>query len=193
MYDKAGSILRLETTINNPRRFSVWRRGRLRGKSVMRWMPLRKGIADLQRRVRLSQAANHRYLDALAVVGETRPSHQLLDSVCKRVEIAGRKYRALYPIAPQESAVYRALLRGEHQLQGIRNEDLRQELFGDQRQPLQRRKLSARITRLLRLLRAHRLIYKVLHTNYYRITKKGQEIMSTALKFRATDIALLAT
>lgn len=194
MYDKAGSVLRVETTINNPRRFSVWRRGRLQGRSMMRWMPLRKGIADIRRRVALSRAANSRYFDALAVVGESRPSHQLLDPVSKRVEADGRKYRPLYPITPQESAIYRALLRGEYQLQGIRNEDLRKHLFdNDQLDKIQRRKLASRVTRLLRLLRAHKLIYKVLRTNYYRITKKGYEIMTTSLIFRETNFALLAT
>jgi hypothetical protein len=194
MYDKAGSVLRVETTINNPRRFSVWRRGRLRGKRVMRWMPLRKGIADIGRRVQLSLAANGRYFEALAVVGETRPAHKLLDGVSKRVAVAGRKYRPLHPIAPQESAVYTALLRGDYLLQGIRNEDLRQQLFtADEFDPVQRRRAAGRVTRLLRLLRAHKLIYKVLRTNYYRITKKGHEVMSTALYFRDTDLALLAT
>lgn len=194
MYDKVGSVLRVETTINNPRRFSVWRRGRQGGQMKMRWMPLRKGIADIGRRVQLSQAANYRYLDALAVVGETRPAHQLLDAVSQRVEVHGRKYRPLHPIAPTESAVYHALLRGDYHLQGIRNEDLRKHLYGnEERDPLQRRKTAGRVTRLLRLLRAHKLIFKVLHTNYYRLTKKGQEIMSTALYFRETDLAFLAT
>src|SRR5262249_39567523 len=32
MYNKAGSILRIETTINNPRRFKVWRRIRIGNK-----------------------------------------------------------------------------------------------------------------------------------------------------------------
>ena len=194
MYDKAGSVLRVETTINNPRRFSVWRRGQQGGERVMRWMPLRKGIADIGRRVQLSHAANERYFEALAVVGETRPAHQLLDAVCKRVQVGGRKYRPLYPIAPNESVVYATLLRGDYLLQGIRNEDLRKQLFAaDDLDPVQRRHAAGRVTRLLRLLRAHKLIHKVLHTNYYRITKKGYEIMSTALYFRETDLALLAT
>ncbi len=194
MYDKAGSVLRVETTINNPRRFSVWRRGKQGGKLKMRWMPLRKGIADIGRRVQLSQAANHRYLEALAVIGEPRPSHQLLDTVSKRIEVEGRKYRPLHPITPQESAVYDVLLRGEHNLQGIRNEDLRKHLYAAaELDPVHRRHAAGRVTRLLRLLRAHKLISKVLHTNYYRLTKKGQQIMSTALYFRETDLALLAT
>jgi hypothetical protein len=36
------------------------------------------------------------------------------------------------------------------------------------------------------------LIYRVTNTNYYRLTKLGEEIMTTATKFRATNIALLA-
>ena len=31
--------------------------------SEKRWRPLRKGVADLYRRAKLSQAANDRYLD----------------------------------------------------------------------------------------------------------------------------------
>jgi len=194
MYDKAGQVLRIETTINNPRRFSVWRRGRQNGKFEMRWMPLRKGIADIRRRVQLSQAANYRYLDALAIVGETRPAHRLLDAVAQRIEVDGRKYRPLHPISPDESLVYHALLRGDYLLQGIRNEDLRRHLYAtEELDPVHRRLAAGRVTRLLRLLRAHKLIYKVLHTNFYRLTKKGQEIMSTALYFRETDLALLAT
>jgi hypothetical protein len=194
MYDKGGSLLRIETTINNPRRFSVRRRGRVNGKKAMRWLPLRKGIADIRRRGAISHAANARYLVALSVVGETRPSHLLLDPVTKRVESNGRRYRPLHPISADESKLYRAILRGEHQIQGIRNEDLRQHLFDqncvDERE---RRRQSGRVTRLLQLLRAHKLIYKILKTNYYRITKKGHEVMTTALNFRDTDLALLAT
>ena len=69
MYDKQGSVLRIETTINNPRRFKVHRSGTCRGKIVKKWLPMRKGIADIRRRVELSRAANARYLDALSVVG----------------------------------------------------------------------------------------------------------------------------
>jgi len=69
MYDKQGSVLRIEMTINNPRRFKVHRSGTCRGKIVKKWLPMRKGIADIRRRVELSRAANARYLDALSVVG----------------------------------------------------------------------------------------------------------------------------
>jgi hypothetical protein len=194
MYDKAGSILRIETTINNPKRFRGRREGKRNGKSAKRWLPLRKGIVDLKRRMEISRAANERYLEALSVVGVPTPSHKLLDSVAYRVEDQNhRRYRALRPVSPEESRVFRVVLRGENNVQGVRNEDIRRELYpGAESEPEVRRKAAARVTRQLLLLKAHGLIYKVLHTHYYRTTKKGHEIMNTALKFRDSDLALLA-
>jgi hypothetical protein len=186
MYDKQGSVLRIETTINNPRRFRVHRQGWCQGKAVMKWLPLRKGIADLRRRAELSRAANARYLDALAVVGLETPSYRLLDRVSQRVKTK-RQYRALRPISPEDASLFQVILHGEFSLQGFRNRDLRRAL--GQSDP---KNSSACISRLLALLRAHKLIYKVFKTNYYRITRKGHQVMATALKFRQPDIALLA-
>ncbi len=186
MYDKQGSVLRIETTINNPRRFKVWRKGWCKGKAVMKWLPLRKGIADLRRRAELSHAANARYLDALAVVGLQTPSYRLLDRVSQRIK-AKRQYRALRPISPEDASLFAVILHGEFSLQGFRNRDLRQALAQSDL-----KNTSGRISRLLALLRAHKLIYKVAKTNYYRITRKGHQIMATALKFRQPDLVLLA-
>ena len=82
--------------------------------------------------------------------------------------------------------MFQVILHGEHSLQGFRNRDLRQALSHDPRNS------TARISRLLALLRAHKLIYKVFKTNYYRITQKGHQVMATALKFRQPDVVLLA-
>ena len=190
MYDKQGSVLRIETTINNPRRFKVQRQGICRGKLVKKWLPMRKGIADLRRRVELSRSANARYLDALSVVGLETPSYRLLDQVNQGVQQATRQYRALRPISPQDASLFQAILHGEYSLQGFRNRDLRKALAGADSKPA--KNSSARISRLLALLRAHKLIYKVFKTNYYRITRKGHQVMATAVKFRQPDIALLA-
>src|SRR5262249_829684 len=60
MYDKQGSVLRIETTINNPRRYKVRRRATRNGKPTIAAVPMRKGVADTRRRVQLSRAANER-------------------------------------------------------------------------------------------------------------------------------------
>jgi hypothetical protein len=193
MYDKAGSVLRVETTINNPKRFRVRRHIETAAGTVVKCLPMRKGIADLRRRVEVSRAANGRYLEALAVVGERKPSRKILDDVSRRIELNGLSYRALRPITTPETELFRAILRGENQLQGLRNEDLRRYLYPDREHDERaRKKASARTSRQLRLLRAHGLIAKVPKTYYYRATKKGHEVMSTALIFRETDFVLLA-
>jgi hypothetical protein len=140
----------------------------------------------------LSRAANARYLQALAVVGEERWAHRILDPVSQPLK-GPRTYRALRPISPEDSRWFAVLLRGQFQLQGVRNQDLRQDLMPEaESDPLRRPKAAARVTRQLRLLCAHGLIYRVGRTYYYRPTQKGYEVMSTALSFRQTDLALLA-
>src|SRR5262249_54303094 len=128
MYNKKGSVLRVETTINNPHRFKVRRRVNRDGEDIKAWLPMRKGIVDLSRRVEIARGANERYLEALAVVGEPTPSHKLFDSVSQRKEKKGRFYRALRPVSPEDSRIFRVILRGEFLLQGFRNRDLRQAL-----------------------------------------------------------------
>lgn len=193
MYDKQGSVLRIETTINNPRRFKVRRRTTRRGQRVMGWLPLRKGVVDIRRRVEISRAANERYLEALSVVGMPNPSCKLLDPVSKPQVLCGRRYRPLRPISPEDAAVFQATLQGQFFIQGFQNKDIRAALSLDQTtDKTEKRRASARVTRLLGLLRAHGLVYKVARTHFYRITKKGHEVMTTATKFRETQIALLA-
>lgn len=189
MYDKQGSVLRIETTINKPKRFRVRRRKHKQG--AFAWLPLRKGIADIRRRVQLSRAANERYLQALAVVGEPTPSYKLLDQVSKPIVQGQQKFRALRPVSPEDSALFEVLLDGKFALQGIRNKDIRQQLW-PRPDKQKERKLAARVTRSLTLLKSHNLIYRVPKTNYYRTTKLGDEVMTTALKFRKSNIALLA-
>ena len=193
MYDKQGSVLRIETTINNPQRFKVRRGVTRRGERVRRWVPLRKGVADITRRAEICRAANERYLQALGVVGEPSPTRQLLDPVSKRIVRDGRPYRALRPIEPEESRLFRVLLDGKFLLQGFRNKDVRRAMYpAAESRPATRRQASARVTRLLRLLRAHGLVRKVSHTLYYRVTNRGQHVLTTALRLREIDIAALA-
>jgi hypothetical protein len=193
MYDKQGCVLRIETTINDPRMFKVFRETTRQGQVGMGWIPMRKGLADIARRVEVSRAANQRYLEALSVVKRPAPTQKVLDPVSRPVVKEGRPYRGLRPITPEETSWFRAILRGEHLLQGFRNKDLRRLLAAaEEKDPVRRRRASGRITRQLRLLRAHGLIRKVSKTSYYRITAKGHQVMTTALRIRELDVAQIA-
>jgi hypothetical protein len=193
MYDKQQSVLRIETTINNVRRFKVRRMTVWNGVRRMRWIPMRFGLADLDRRVEVSRAANERYLEALAVVDVPSPACVLLDAVSKRVIKEQRPYRALRPVSPEEAKVFQAVLGGQFLLRGFTNRNLRQ-CLGEPDPPDEQesRRRSGRITRMLRLLRAHGLIQKVSGTRYYRVTANGQRIMTAALRLRDADVAKLA-
>jgi len=86
MYDKAGSILRIETTIAKTTPFKVFHQldsSRSQSRKLA-WRPLRMGITDLHRRAQVSQHANGTYLDTLATVDDQTPLH-ILDQVSRPV------------------------------------------------------------------------------------------------------------
>ena len=193
MYDKQEYVLRVETTIDNPRRFKVYRNTVRKGQKTKAWIPMRKGVADTWRRVQLSRAANARYLDALAVIGDEEPSYRYFDVVSKPVNKNKQRYRPLRPVAPDDATVFESVLHGEFQIRGFRNADLRALLYCKPTCKEEQNRQMGKTSRIIRLLRAHGLIKKVSKTRLYRITQKGQLIMSTALTFRNSDMALLGS
>src|SRR5919109_2254753 len=84
MYDKQQSVLRIETVINDPEDFKVYRAAEGDPQGSKPWRKMRKGIADLTRRAEVSQAANERYLQGLATVDTKAPLGQLTAPVCRR-------------------------------------------------------------------------------------------------------------
>jgi hypothetical protein len=58
MYDKAASVLRVETTIVRPAEFTVYRSPEGQPKQPKRRMKLRKGVCDMYRRAQVCRAAN---------------------------------------------------------------------------------------------------------------------------------------
>jgi hypothetical protein len=186
MYDKAGSVLRIETVINDPREFRVrrWRKTKS-GAKELAWQPMCKGVAWLWRYAEVGQAANGRYLQALVVVDNDAPARRLLDRVTKPVTSQGRRRRALQPISPQDQALFLAVMRGGNRLQGFRNRDLAKELYPcGTKDPLERRRRCAQVTRLIGLLRAHRLVAKTPRSRQYKITPQGERLMSAAIYIR---------
>src|SRR6185437_1353790 len=126
MYDKQGAILRVETTITDPHRMTVYRTAEGNDDGAMKWRRLRKGVADLQRRVQLSQAANERYLERLAAIEAEESLAELVAPVCRPGQCQGRRVRALNPLGEVDAALLRVVSRGEYALHGFRNADVRQ-------------------------------------------------------------------
>jgi len=187
MYDKEGRLLRVETTINQPREFRVYRASELSPDGKNKWLRMRSGVSDLHRRAEVSRAANARYLSALASVTDKTPMHQAVVPACRTLTVAGQRYRALNPWA-EDGALFEVISRGEFALNGFRNRDLRQALFAPTTDPTKRHRQSAAVTRKLALLRAHGLIKKVTGTHRWMLTESGRRIVSALLAARNADI-----
>jgi hypothetical protein len=190
MYDKQESVLRVETVVNNPEDFKVYRRAEGQVDGPKTWRKMRKGVVDLPRRAEVCEAANTRYLEGLATVEEKTPLSELASQVCRPVKWKGRRARALNPLAETDARLLTAVNRGEFAINGFRNRDLRPLLFGNR--PLdaaQAKRQASAVTRQLRLLRAHRLIKKVSHTHRYLLSDHGRRIIAALLAARQADTA----
>jgi hypothetical protein len=193
MYDKAGSVLRVETTIARTRDFKVFRPPHDDPDGKLEWRPLRKGVADLHRRAQLSQRSNDAYLDALAAADDTTPCSQIFDVVSRRVVYRGRRVRALRLGDREDVALLEAISRGEFATAGLRNRDIRPLLHPLPKKAPRRdlRRVSAKTGRQLRLLRAHGIIRKVPKTHRYRLTKRGKFLTAALFATRNASIKLL--
>jgi hypothetical protein len=102
IYDK-GSVLRPETTLRKPGEFKIYRSLEGNPQAPKDWRSLRFGIADLHHRAEICQAANERYLEALAAVHDTTPLHQLAEPLC-RPTIAPARAAALASVEAAQPA-----------------------------------------------------------------------------------------
>jgi hypothetical protein len=170
LYDH-GNVLRVETTINNPKEFQSYRAKVGEPDGPKTWRVLQRSVADLHRRTAVSQAANGRYLEALASVAETTTVAKLVTPWCRRVAepgASGRMVRALNPLAADDAALLTVVSDPKWQVNGLRNRDVAEALYGPApADPAERKRRSARVSRLLRLLRAHGILKKVPKTHRY--------------------------
>jgi hypothetical protein len=186
------NVLRTEMTINNPKAIFVMRRSENDPKWPAMPRPIRRNVVDLPHRAQVGQQVNERYLEALASLAETRTVQELAEPLTRRVpepnkktDAAARKVRGLNPLAADDAALLTAISKPEWMMQGVRNRDLVAALFKTEPQDAQeRRRRSAHVTRLLRLLRAHELLQKIPHTHRYQITADARNKIQALLAVR---------
>ena len=190
MYDKAGSILRIETVINAPQDFRIRRFMRRRdGTRVKGLFSLPKAVAFLHRFVEIQRRANEHYLRALRHVEDPAAAYRQIAQLGSPALRKGARHRALNPLSPLDRDLILAVLRAEHHLQGFRNEHIRSRLFpGACEDPKERKRQSARIRRLLLNLRAHGYLRKSGASRRYRVTDRGLKVLCAALLYCRSDL-----
>lgn len=185
LYDKAftavGSVLRAEATLHNGDDLRVYRPREGDPQGVWAWRRMRRGIADLHRRAKVSRRATERYLDALAEVDDETTLEELVGRLGQRGRWKGRSIRALRPFG-EDRPWLEAVSRGEFTLNGFRNRDL-QAIFFAQAAPTRQeaRRRTAWVGYRLRLLRAHGLIRKLTGTHRYQLTVFGRKATTAIL------------
>jgi hypothetical protein len=193
MYDKFGQILRLENLLIDVRDFKVYRRREGHRDGPLEYLRLRKSVADFHRRAALGQTINERLADALATVEDKTPLGELVQGLGRPTKWKGRPVRGLNPLAPGDAALLQAINRGEFVVNGFRNRDLRALLFPATNEPAPEAAKSeaAKVTRLIRLLRAHGIISKVSKTHRYQVSADGRRKVAALLAAQQAGIEQL--
>ncbi len=175
MYDKAGLVLRIETTTNDVSFFKHYRKVVHRdGTESHKFAPFKKSIYSLPELARVLSDANRRYIEFLSAIDDPSNNIKDLEKVSRPAVADDRSYRGFNLFHGDDLDVFHVIVRGEFTISGFRNGDLQQHL----------RKTPGQVSRIIRRLRKHRLIKKVRHGYKYYLTALGKRVTATALKLR---------
>jgi hypothetical protein len=180
------NVGRVETTINDVEFFKVYRASQADPDGPLDWRSMRRTVADLYRRAEISQQVNERYLESMATVKETRTVRELVEPLCQPVKEPGkkaeRKVRALNPWSKEDAKLLLAISDPKWMITGIRNRDLVALLYDQEsNDAAEKRRRSARVTRLIRILRGHGLLQKVPKTHRYHVNDTARATIAAHL------------
>lgn len=183
MYDKLGLLLRVETVINQPGEFKVYRECQHRdGSSSKGWYAMCKGVGNLHHYQSHALACNQRYLEALAAVDDPTPGYDDLRTLTEPKRKHGRSTAGFNPAREEDARLFAAVLAGDHVGKGFRNKDIRLALFAPVKNKRRQRRRSAAMGRLLKRLHVRGLVKKIPRTRLWRVTQKGRRLMGDTLR-----------
>jgi len=179
MYNEQN-VLRFEFTMNDPTRFRIHRTVEGSGSEQKKFLPMRKGIADIAVRTQICSSRINSFTEHIATFEEDLTVGELLSRVTKPITSSGKKYRGL-DVTGKDLALLQAVSDPKFFVDAITNKHLQEALAGTPwANGLTGRCLSGRISRHLRLLREHGLIKKNPKQHRYALTAKGR-LLATAL------------
>jgi hypothetical protein len=143
---------------------------------------MNKGVINLYRYREIALAANKRYLDALSVIENPAPAYRQVEKITEPVVKAGRSYAGFNPASGPDVKLFAAVLDGDHVVRGFRNADIREALYGTTTDPVERRRQSAAVGRLLKRLHVRGLIRKVPRSRRWHVSPKGHGVLQGVLQ-----------
>jgi len=180
MYDKFGSILRIETTVNDVSFFKHHRKVEHRqGPPTWALAPVKKTVYSLIDLRDVLAGCNRRYLAHLSALDDIAAGITALDRLTRPRCRDGKTVKGINFFNPLENALLRALQNPRVNIAGIRRADLCS-LFGQ---------LSPdRLSRQLRRLRDIGVIKRVTGTYRYYLTRLGRAAIAAACRLTQTTI-----
>jgi hypothetical protein len=172
MYDKAGIVLRIETTANDVAFFKHHRKVEHRdGPPTWQRASVQKTIYSLTDLREILLGCNRRYLDHLSALDDFSAGTRALGRVTKPREVAGKTVKGVNFFVPDDKALLHALQDPRVNIAGIRRGELAPNLG----------MLSpGRLSRQLRRLQVLGVIKRVQGTYRYYLTKLGRAATAAA-------------
>ena len=181
MYDKFGTVLRIETTTNDVSFFKHHRKVEHReGPPTRALAPVKKTIYSLIDLREILLGCNRRYLTHLSALDDFSAGVRALDRLTKPRAVDGKTVKGINFFAPDEKALLRALQDPRVNIAGVRRGDLMAVL--DRFSP-------HKLSRQLRRLRDIGVIKRVAGTYRYYLTKAGRA--ATAAACRITEAMIV--
>lgn len=180
-YDKAN-CLRVETTINNPYEFKVYKEVHHRnGEKSKQWAPMGKALSNLYRYAQIGKECNSRFINALENIVPVKSVIDDVEKICEKKTTDNRSVPGMNVWRSDVYFLFRTIADGRYLIHGFKNSDIRDILYPDMEDVM---KKSAKTSRTLRKLRDHNLVKKVPHSQRYQLTKKGRQITGTLIHMR---------
>jgi hypothetical protein len=180
MYDKFGSVLRIETTTNDVSFFKHHRKVEHRDGPPTRGLaPVKKTIYSLIDLREIMLGCNRRYLEHLSALDDVSAGVRALGQVTRPRTVGDKSVKGINFFAAEDSALLHALQNPRVNIAGIRRGDLLPELG-----MLSPSRLSRQLRRLLDL----GVVRRVRGTYRYYLTKAGRAATAAAERLTAAVI-----
>lgn len=176
IYDKFGSVLRIEVTCNNVSKLNTFREVQKKdGTAVTQMAPVKKSIYSLFVLSGIMRNAANRYLEFISSFDDPTDGLKILDKVVEPVVDNDRNYKGFNFFDKEDEKILKSVADGKFNISGLTNKELRK-LLPD--------KSSGQLSRILKRLRVHGLIKKVGKTYKYYLTTIGKTVIAAALAFK---------
>lgn len=176
IYDKFGSVLRIEVTCNNVSKFQTFRDVQKRDTTtVTKMAPVKKSIYSLFLLGTIMKDAANRYLKFISSFDDPTDGLKKLDKVVEPIVENNRNYRGFNFFAKDDEKILKSVADGKFNISGLTNKQLRK---------LLPEKSPGQLSRILKRLRIHGMIKKVGKTYKYYLTELGKTAIVAGLAFK---------